>query len=313
MSPSSRISAIGSEQVLPSAANKQQLPDIDFGDIRAQEQAAHRDLEASTCGHMRSSQRIKEILALQSAEDLQDFLASLILCELAYKKLETEPSQLAVMCSDLQDLFPPGSVSIDAMQGSIADSSQHFLIATGSDALYVAFMGTKQPRDLRADLSFLHEPIWKEAMDLAKDSKSVPAAHAGFLERSRAVNIEQLNELATSSGRRLVLCGHSLGGAVAKLTALRLLRELPEWPTPALRCICFATPAVGNASLASLVRDAGWASHFKTYFLPEDQLMRLVGFSQRRDTSETLSALNLPSPSPSMVSPMSLTPNILLS
>lgn len=67
-----------------------------------------------------------------------------------------------------------------------------------------------------------------------------------------------------------VACGRGCaGGAVAKLCALRLLRELPEWPTPpALRCYCFATPAVGNAALAELVASAGWASFFKTYYLP---------------------------------------------
>lgn len=51
--------------------------------------------------------------------------------------------------------------------------------------------------------------------------QALPAAHRGFLARARAIHIEQLYELAVSSGRRLVLCGHSLGGAVAKLCTLR--------------------------------------------------------------------------------------------
>ena len=209
---------------------------------------------AEPSGRISCINELKDILELHSDAEVQDFLASLILSELAYQKLDKDSDQLATKCSELLSFFPPGSVSIDSIQSSISDSSQHYLIATGHDALYVSFMGTKQARDLMSDLSFLHEPIWKEAIDLAKDSKSVPAAHAGFLKRARAVNIEQLNDLASQSGRRLVLCGHSLGGAVAKLTALRLLREVPEWPVPSLKCICFATPAVGNASLASLVK-----------------------------------------------------------
>lgn len=55
---------------------------------------------------------------------------------------------------------------------------------------------------------------------------------------------------------------------MAKLCALRLLRELPGLPPPALRCICFATPAMGNGALADLVEHAGWSAFFKTYFLP---------------------------------------------
>ncbi len=92
--------------------------------------------------------------------------------------------------------------------------------------------------------------------------------------------MEQLHELAARRGLRLVLCGHSLGGAVAKLCTLRLLRELPDWPRPRVRCVAFATPAVGNAALAELVESAGWGSHFTSYYLPEDQLVRLISFAQ---------------------------------
>lgn len=38
----------------------------------------------------------------------------------------------------------------------------------------------------------------------------IPAAHRGFLARAKAVPLEQLAALAAASGRRLVLCGHSL-------------------------------------------------------------------------------------------------------
>jgi hypothetical protein len=67
---------------------------------------------------------------------------------------------------------------------------------------------------------------------------------------------------------RLVLSHPLQGGAVAKLVGLRLLREAPEWPPPALRVVCFATPAVGNNALAGLVETAGWGEYFKTYVLP---------------------------------------------
>lgn len=42
-------------------------------------------------------------------------------------------------------------------------------MAVGADALYVAFMGTKQGRDLVTDANILHEPVWAEAAALAAD------------------------------------------------------------------------------------------------------------------------------------------------
>jgi predicted lipase len=106
----------------------------------------------------------------------------------------------------------------------------------------------------------------------------VPTAHRGFLARSKSIDVEALYQMALDSNRHLVLCGHSLGGAVAKLCTLRLLRKLPEWPPPQLRCICFAAPAVGNSALAKAVEEAGWDSFFKTYALPGGRAEGVCGW-----------------------------------
>ena len=68
---------------------------------------------------------------------------------------------------------------------------------------------------------------------------------------------------------------------MAKLSTLRLLRELPEWPAPRVKCMCFATPAVGNAALADLVKNAGWAGAFKTFFLPGNIFSRASDHTYR--------------------------------
>lgn len=44
-------------------------------------------------------------------------------------------------------------------------------MAVGGDALYVAFMGTKQGRDLVTDANMLAEPVWAEAAALAADKQ----------------------------------------------------------------------------------------------------------------------------------------------
>lgn len=50
---------------------------------------------------------------------------------------------------------------------------------------------------------------WLEAA-AASGSPEVPAVHLGFLARAKSVPVEGLQQLAAASGRRLVLCRHSL-------------------------------------------------------------------------------------------------------
>lgn len=74
-------------------------------------------------------------------------------------------------------------------------------------------MGTKQARDISTDLAFAHEAVWvaaEQQATAARGSPEVPSAHRGFLARAKSVPVEELQQLAAASGRRLVLCGHSL-------------------------------------------------------------------------------------------------------
>ena len=66
--------------------------------------------------------------------------------------------------------------------------------------------------------------------------------------------------------------GHSLGGAVAQLCALDLLRSLTDLQTATsnITCITFAAPAVGNATLAELLDKRGWHGRLLNYLLPGD-------------------------------------------
>ena len=162
-----------------------------------------------------------------------------------------------------------------------------YLLAEGPGALYVAFIGTKQPRDLLADVNAVQAPLWEAAAPAhgeraasnvvdAAAAKRLPRCHRGFLTRARAIPIVHLYDEARRRRRRLVLCGHSLGGAVAAVSAVRLmlaLRALPgERPggTAAddalamVRVISFAQPPVGDAALRQLVRSAGWEGLFRT-------------------------------------------------
>ncbi|KAL4423258.1 hypothetical protein ABPG77_004527 [Micractinium sp. CCAP 211/92] len=68
-----------------------------------------------------------------------------------------------------------------------------------------------------------------------------------------------------------------MGGAVAQLCTLRLLRALQSRPpVEQLRCIVFGAPAIGNAALAAHVQREGWSAHFTSIALPEDPVPRLL-------------------------------------
>ena len=164
-----------------------------------------------------------------------------------------------------------------------------YLLAEGPGALYVAFIGTKQPRDLLADVNAVQAPLGEAAAPApgeraaastggidAATAKRLPRCHRGFLTRARAIPIVHLYDEARRRRRRLVLCGHSLGGAVAAVSAVRLLLALRALPgerpgcTAAddalamVRVISFAQPPVGDAALRQLVRSAGWEGLFRT-------------------------------------------------
>ena len=64
------------------------------------------------------------------------------------------------------------------------------------------------------------------------------------------------------------LAGHSLGGAVALLCTLDLLQQLGSHANPAVACVGFATPAVGNMALAEHVSRQGWDKHITNYLVP---------------------------------------------
>lgn len=197
-------------------------------------------------------------------------------------------------------------------------------MAEAGDALYVSFLGTKNPADLLTNLDLKRVPFLPSAPAAAAHRCAcapgtacralLPAPHCcwlgaisvggathraaltgaaarnmavhmtrerttkpwtflrrrGYLKRVDGLPIRQLYSLAAAQGKRLVLTGHSLGGGVAVLAALRLLAELPPSLHDTVRVIGFATPPVGNAQLAAAVRAQGWDRNIVSYTLPED-------------------------------------------
>lgn len=128
-----------------------------------------------------------------------------------------------------------------------------------------------------------------------------PAAHQGFLARAKRIPAVELYKLAQKRGLKLVLCGHSLGGAVAVLATLAILRAIPSASLPKggdgiqVKCITFSQPPVGNAALREYVHRNGWQRHFRTYCIPEDVVPRILSPAYFQHYIEQLSEGDSPS------------------
>ncbi|BDA47931.1 hypothetical protein COCOBI_11-1880 [Coccomyxa sp. Obi] len=225
-------------------------------------------------------------------DQLKDVFLALALSETVYRVLDPGGLHQAVRVADELCKGLPHFSDVELkMQWSTSDLAHRYMLGETHDALYVAFMGTKQRRDIVSNARIGMSPLWPNEFSTNQDA---PHAHRGFLRRARAVDIHSLYRLASQKGLRLVLCGHSLGGAVAQICTLDLLKSLEDSSEAGrvqISCIGYATPAIGNASLASLVREKGWLSFFINYLLPEDVLGSFFGRHTQPSSADTPAAL----------------------
>ncbi|KAL0028002.1 hypothetical protein WJX79_009904 [Trebouxia sp. C0005] len=230
------------------------------------------------CQSLAATEAVEAAVAafkVHSSDLLQDVFNCLVLAETVYKVQEGNHLEVASTVSALRQDFPAPLISLQRLQWSLPHVPHRYLLAEDNDALYVSFIGTKQRRDIMTNANIMQENLWPD-LPIAADSQEVPAAHTGFLNRARGVPIQELYQLAKKLNKRLVLTGHSLGGAIALLCTLDLLHSLVDEPNLKLTCVGFATPAVGNAALAEYVKNKGWQKYITNYLVPEDVVTRLL-------------------------------------
>lgn len=112
-----------------------------------------------------------------------------------------------------------------------------FVAETGGQGVVIAFAGTEpdRVRDWITDLRFL------------PDDQGV---HRGFARAARAI-WDRVAPEAASAGGPVLLAGHSLGGAIAALVAMRLLDERVLPPERLRGVYTIGMPRAGGAAFAA--------------------------------------------------------------
>ena len=110
------------------------------------------------------------------------------------------------------------------------DDTQCFVATTPEIAL-VSFRGTESRGD------------WLRNINVPGRTRDYGVVHRGFLGAFQAIESRLRSVLAGMSGKKLILTGHSLGGAIATVMAA-------EWQNfmPAYWVVTFGQPAVGSGA-----------------------------------------------------------------
>ena len=135
----------------------------------------------------------------------------------------------------LKEQAPGFPIFID---GDVEYDTQAYLwLSDSSRTLYVAFRGTQSWTDVIHDLDYRVIPWDDERPDIR--------VHAGFRNKLRSIEEELLaiTQEFEDQFDKIVVTGHSLGGALATLASPSLGEAHPN---KTLECITFGAPRVGN-------------------------------------------------------------------
>lgn len=138
------------------------------------------------------------------------------------------------------------------------------------DFYIVGFRGSANKKDWKINLETEQVPFggsnlpeFKDFATNTKADENVPMVHKGFNEYVNTVleatmqdgssSKKFIEEIKSNPRVRVLLTGHSLGGAVATLMAERLVSMgIEKWRVPV---ITFGAPAIGNAAFAKTYGD----------------------------------------------------------
>ena len=124
------------------------------------------------------------------------------------------------------------------------DTQGIFGVAYGNNAV-IAFRGSEETSiaDWITDLKFIKQ----EYPYAGTETKNIKVHH-GFMEAYRSIRDAVLKEAKSIKHKRIIITGHSLGAALAMLSALDINHNVPG---KEIVCYTFGAPKVGNKEFVS--------------------------------------------------------------
>jgi len=242
-------------------------------------------------------------------EEREVLLAAKLCVALSVVKGTRDDPFVAKLAELTQNQYKGARIAHAAVAAAAKNHVYAFMVTKAPHStLFVAFRGTSNIKDVKTDLDFLIQHGIAEGK-----------LHGGFANRAECMPPEYLcmlcaastNLLNTSTPvKRVVLCGHSLGGAVAQIVTLRTrfhLEDIGGFPTTAsvqerghplagagaagagavrpgaglianghtlratdVACVTFGAPLWGDEKVRDCVVSLSWASAFLNFVTPED-------------------------------------------
>ncbi|NMF84455.1 lipase family protein [Nodosilinea sp. P-1105] len=142
--------------------------------------------------------------------------------------------------SDYPDIDP---LFVESQDNGFTDTQVAVLNQVNSDRMYVVFRGSDKSIDWVNNFQF------RQQIYPYKDGNPTVRFHQGFMMAYFAVRQVLLEVMDKFDGQRVIVTGHSLGGALATIAALDLQYNLGQKRHLGFEVYSFGAPRVGNQAM----------------------------------------------------------------
>ena len=135
---------------------------------------------------------------------------------------------------------------INTISFSNKNSDYQYAVAEVENTIFVAFTGTKTISHALTDIKIVKTTPWYNYSG---------KVHSGFYEQSKKIQIDSIvSTINITNKRRLVICGYSLGGAIAQMVGIRIMRDRIHL-LEKIKIYTIGSPLIGNEKFSEHCSD----------------------------------------------------------